>query len=35
MTYDLAVTLYCILTGGLALAMLVAILYMLWDQRER
>jgi hypothetical protein len=33
MTYDLAVTLYCILTGGLLLALLAAIAWMLWKWR--
>jgi hypothetical protein len=34
-TFDTAVALYCILVGVLALAMAVAIVWMLWDQRKR
>jgi hypothetical protein len=35
MTYDTAVLIYCALVAGLALAMVAAIAWMLWDQRGR
>jgi hypothetical protein len=34
-TFDTAIALYCILVGGLALAMAIAVVAMLWDQRKR
>ena len=35
MTFDTAVLLYCALVGGMALAMLAAIVWMIVDQRRR
>ena len=35
MTYNTAVLLYCALVGGMALAMAVAIVWMIVDQRRR